>query len=133
MGGDRLSRATSSAAALGRDGAKKPTEHDSLLSLAREYQARNPEWAWPQRKADSDTKELLRNFASAIEEIVYQLQDPGEHSWSDRALFSAGQPGLTPDEAQSLLLCYVDSRISGGAVAVARDMISWLQEELRER
>ena len=114
---------TKGALALERKDAKN---HDSLISLAREYFQRNPH---TDPKAAQKIEDALKRFAGVCEEMAAQLEEPGFSQRPHNSIFSE-QDGLTREQAETLVYYHLDGVVDLYVEHLADEMEAWMRQDM---
>lgn len=125
---------TGSAAPLRQDGTK---ENDLLIMLSRQYMRHNTRAMMMGGNAERDFDKWLRNLKENAQELIGQLQEPGIAERGYTNLFTE-QPGLSSDEAESVVWWFLGSLIERhcgalGLDEMAKDLGAYIREELPAR
>ena len=116
--------ATSSTAPVARGGAQK--NHDSLINMAHDWFRRNQS---VHPRAGQELERFLKLFTGACEEVVGQLEEPGFPSYPHENLFSE-QEGLSREQAETIVLFYIDELLAFHAGTLADDIETWLKKTM---
>ena len=116
--------ATSSTAPVARGGAQK--NHNVLLTLSRQWFQRNQS---VHPRAGQELERFLKRFTEACEEVVGQLEEPGFPSYPHENLFSE-QEALTREQAETIVLSYIDELLAFHAGTLASDIEAWLKKTM---